>query len=68
LTWTKQICLDGELATAEPKCLRQRLLYVVAKVMRHRRRIHLKLDRDWLWSEAHAAAFTRLRGIPKRCS
>jgi hypothetical protein len=67
LTWTKQICLDGELATAEPKRLRQRLLHVAAKLVRHGRRTHLKLDRDWPWSEALAAAFTRLRAIPKLC-
>ena len=64
LTWTKLICLDGELAIAEPKRLRQRLLHVAAKLMRHARRTHLKLDRDWPWSNALAAAFTRLRSIP----
>jgi hypothetical protein len=67
LTWTKLICLDGELAIAEPKRLRQRLLHVAAKLVRHGRRTHLKLDRDWPWSEALAAAFTRLRAIPKLC-
>ena len=41
---------DGELATAEPKRLRQRLLHIAAKLVRHGRRTHLKLDRDWPWS------------------
>jgi hypothetical protein len=67
LTWTKLICLTDELATAEPKRLRQRLLHVAAKLVRHGRRTHLKLDRDWPWSEALAAAFTRLRAIPALC-
>jgi hypothetical protein len=67
LCWTKLICLDGELATAEPKRLRQRLLHVAAKLVRHGRRTQLKLDRDWPWSQALAAAFTRLRAIPKLC-
>jgi len=67
LTWTKLICLTDELATAEPKRLRQRLLHTAAKLVRHGRRIHLKLDRDWPWSEALAAAFTRLRAIPALC-
>ena len=58
LCWTKLICLDGELATAEPKRLRQRLLHIAAKLVRHGRRTHLKLDRDWPWSDALAAAFT----------
>ncbi len=64
LCWTKLICLDGELAVAEPKRLRQRLLHIAAKLVRHGRRTHLKLDRDWPWSEALAAAFERLRTIP----
>jgi len=67
LTWTKLICLTGELATAEPKRLRQRLLHIAAKLVRHGRRTHLKLDRDWPWSEALAAAFERLRTIPALC-
>lgn len=64
LCWTKLICLDGELAKAEPKRLRQRLLHIAAKLVRHGRRTQLKLDRDWPWSQALAAAFTRLRSIP----
>ena len=67
LAWTKLICLDGELATAEPKRLRQRLLHIAAKLVRHSRRTHLKLDRDWPWSQALAAAFQRLRTIPALC-
>ncbi|MDQ6806595.1 MAG: IS1380 family transposase [Actinomycetota bacterium] len=67
LCWTRLICLDGERAKAEPKRLRQRLLHVAAKLIRHGRRTQLKLDRDWPWSQALAAAFTRLRAIPALC-
>jgi Transposase DDE domain group 1 len=67
LTWMKLICLDGRLATAEPKRLRQRLLHTAAKLVRHGRRTCLKLDRDWPWSGALAAAFARLRTIPALC-
>jgi Transposase DDE domain group 1 len=67
LAWTKLICLDGELQTAEPKRLRQRIFHIAAKLVRHGRRTHLKLDRDWPWSEALAAAFQRLRTIPALC-
>jgi len=67
LAWTKLICLDGELARAEPKRLRQRLLHLAAKLVRHGRRTQLKLDRDWPWSEALATAFKRLRAIPSLC-
>ena len=64
LTWTKLICLTGELATAEPKRLRHRLLHTAGKLVRHGRRTRLKLDRDWPWAQALAAAFERLRAIP----
>jgi len=42
LCWIKLICLTRELATAEPKRLRQRLLHIAAKLVRHGRRTHLK--------------------------
>jgi Transposase DDE domain group 1 len=64
LTWTKLICLDDELAIAEPKRLRQRLLHVAAKLVRHGRLTHLKLDREWPWAQALAPAFKRLRASP----
>jgi hypothetical protein len=67
LTWTKLICLTGQLQTAEPKRLRQCLLHIAAKLVRHARRTHLKLDRDWPWSQPLAAAFQRLRTIPALC-
>ena len=67
LAWTKLICLTADLAKAEPKWLRQRLLHVAGKLVRHGRRTQLKLDRDWPWSTALAAAFTRLRAIPALC-
>ena len=45
LCWMKLICLDSDLARAEPKRLRQRLLHVAAKLVRHGRRTRLRLDR-----------------------
>jgi Transposase DDE domain group 1 len=65
LCWMRLLCLDGRLTLAEPKRLRQRLLHTAAKLVRHGRRTHLKLDRDWPWSHALAAAFTTLRTIPE---
>ena len=57
LAWMKLICLDGELATAEPKRLRQRLLHVAGRLVRHGRRTRLRLQADWPWAPALAAAF-----------
>lgn len=64
LAWTRLLCLDAELALAEPKRLRQRLLHVAGKVVRSARRTILRLPRSWPWAEALVAAFARLRSLP----
>jgi Transposase DDE domain group 1 len=65
--WTQALLLDGALAIAEPKTLRYRLLHVAARVVRHARRMILRLQRSWPWAAALAQAFTRLRALPLRC-
>jgi hypothetical protein len=67
LTWTKLTCLDGEFATAEPKRLRHRLLHTAGRIVRHGRRTRLRLQADWPWAKALAAAFARLRTVPALC-
>jgi hypothetical protein len=67
LCWMKLICLDGELAKAEPKRLRHRLLHIAARIVRHGRRTRLRLQAEWPWAKALAAAFTRLRASPALC-
>jgi Transposase DDE domain group 1 len=64
LCWTRLICLDGELAKAEPKRLRHRLLHTAARIVRHGRRTRLRLQADWPWASALVAAFARLRALP----
>jgi hypothetical protein len=65
--WTQALLLDGALALAEPKALRYRLLHVAARVVRHARRMILRLQRSWPWAAALARAFARLRTLPLRC-
>lgn len=64
LSWARSLCLDGELALAEPKRLRQRLLHVAGRIVRSGRRTTLRLPRSWPWAEALAAAFKRLQSLP----
>jgi hypothetical protein len=61
------LLVDGALALAEPKALRYRLLHVAARVVRHARRMILRLQHTWPWAQQLAAAFTRLRALPLRC-
>jgi hypothetical protein len=64
LRWSALLCLEGELALAEPKRIRQRLLHVAGRIVRSGRRTTLRLPRTWPWAEALAAAFARLRALP----
>ena len=65
--WAQALLLDGDLAVAEPKTLRYRLLHVAARIVRHARRTILRLQRSWPWAIELARAFTRLRALPLRC-
>jgi hypothetical protein len=64
LRWSALLCLEGELAFAEPKRIRQRLLHVAGRIVRSARRTALRLPRSWPWAQALVAAFTRLRALP----
>lgn len=64
LRWSALLCLEGKLALAEPKRIRQRLLHVAGRIARSGRRVTLRLPRSWPWAEALAAAFVRLRALP----
>ncbi len=64
LAFTATLCLEGELARAEPKRLRGRLLHVAGRLTRSGRRLTLHLPRRWPWAAALLAAFGRLRSLP----
>jgi hypothetical protein len=65
--WAQALLLDGELAVAEPKTLRYRLWHTAARIVRHARRVILRLQACWPWAVELARAFTRLRALPLRC-
>jgi hypothetical protein len=64
--WTQALLLDGDLAVAEPKTLRYRLWHVAARIVRHARRVILRLQHSWPWALELARAFARLRALPLR--
>lgn len=65
LAWTKTLLLQGELATAEPKKLRYRLLHVAARITRSGRRTRLRIAENWPWATDLVNAFTRLTTLPQ---
>ena len=65
LAWTQTLLLDGELAAAEPKKLRYRLLHVAARITRTARRTHLRIAEGWPWAADLTTAFERLAALPR---
>jgi DDE family transposase len=64
LVWTQRLLLTGELARAEPKRLRYRLLHVGARLAFHARKATLRIHHAWPWAQALVDAFTRARALP----
>ena len=65
--WSQVLLLDGDLKLAEPKTLRYRLWHVAARIVRHARRVIVRLQRTWPWAADLLWAFRRLRALPMRC-
>jgi hypothetical protein len=60
LAWCQSICLDGDLARAEPRTLRYRLLHTAGRLVRQARQVTLRLPTHWPWSNELAIAYRRL--------
>jgi hypothetical protein len=64
LAWLQLLGLHGEMATAEPKRLRYRVLHTAARLTRGQRRRWLRIPSTWPWADQITAAFTRIAAIP----
>lgn len=65
LSWIQHLLLNGDLARAEPKKLRYRLLHVPARITRSARRTRLRIAASWPWAEHLVTAFARLAALPR---
>ena len=65
LSWLRLIALDGDLARAEPKTLRYRVLRAAGKLVRGGRRRRLKIPASWPWADAIAIAWARITALPQ---
>lgn len=66
IVWTQALALEGELAKAEPKRLRYRLLHLAARLAFSGRRAKLHLQQTWPWATELVEAFARLKAPPAR--
>jgi Transposase DDE domain group 1 len=64
LVWTQALVLDGELAKAEPKRIRYRLLHVAGRLAFSSRSAKLHLQHDWPWVADLVRAFAKLKALP----
>jgi hypothetical protein len=64
IIWTQALLLDGQLAKAEPKRLRYRLLHVAGRLAFSGRRAKLHLQQTWPWATELVDAFARLKELP----
>lgn len=61
--WLRHLALDGDLAVAEPKTLRFRLLAVPARIVHHARSQILKIPHGWAWADDLVNAWNRLYAL-----
>jgi hypothetical protein len=64
LAWLKLPALDGDLAHAEPKALRYRVLHAAARLTRTARRRRLKIAAAWPWADAITTAWAKIAALP----
>lgn len=64
IAWLQLLTLDGDLAKAEPKRLRYRLLHTAARLIRGQRHRRLRIPSTWPWADQITAAFNRIAAIP----
>jgi hypothetical protein len=65
LAWLKLLALDGDLARAEPKTLRYKVLHAAARLVHGAGRRRLKIDVNWPWAEAITRAWHRIHDLPQ---
>jgi hypothetical protein len=65
LAWLKLLALDGDLAKAEPKTLRYKVLHTAARLVHGGRRRRLKIAANWPWAEAITRAWQRIHALPQ---
>jgi Transposase DDE domain group 1 len=54
LSWLRLLCLDDDLADAEPKTLRYRVLHTAVRLVRVQRKRKIKISETWPWAPSRS--------------
>ena len=64
LCWLRLLCLDGPLASAEPKTLRYRLLHTAARIVHGQRKRKIRIPKTWPWAQQLADCLQAALALP----
>jgi hypothetical protein len=64
LAWLRLLCLDGDLAAAERKTLRYRLLHTAARLVCGQRRRTIRIPATWPWASDLHDCLTAALSLP----
>ena len=65
LAWLRLLALDSDLAKAEPKTLRYRILHAAARLVHGGRRRYLKIAATWPWAQVIVIAWQQITALPQ---
>jgi Transposase DDE domain group 1 len=66
LCWLRLLCLDGPLATAEPKTLRYRIPHTAARIVHGQRKRKIRIPETWPWAQQLATCLLTALALPHR--
>jgi hypothetical protein len=64
LAWLRLLCLSGDLAKAEPKTLRYRILHTSARIIRGQRKRTIRIPETWPWANELRDALAAAMNLP----
>lgn len=65
LAWLQLLCLTTDLAVAEPKTLRYRLLHTAARIIRGQRKRKIRIPATWPWAHDLHTCLTTALTLPQ---
>ena len=65
LAWLRLLCLSGDLAHAEPKTLRYKILHTSARLIRGQRKRKIRIPETWPWAEDVKACLLAAMNLPE---